>query len=282
MTPRLQSALIHHRLQARAAHRQQLHELCDLLGVPLIEIMDQPSLVVDRVGFAHRLWVLGRHWLKSAADGWFQWRSGRDSLIDALSRCLAESFRSMVRLALATPEVWASVYRSCLVEMVLVQKHMAAWQVALQGDAEWLLVFEDDAQIQPETELRFRQFLASELCHLDPTQCLYCDLAGGYEPYLVLPTAVGWDPGLKRWSFSHIRTNTICSYLASRQLLVCMLSMARRYPLIRQLPADHLINLAALLGESRGQTSRSLHWREPFFRHGSFYAGLTSTVSGVR
>ncbi len=282
MKSQVQAVLIHHRLPAREPNRQQLRDLCEQLKLPLIDIVDQPSLVADRITVADGLWLVGRYCLKSAADGFFQWRSGRDSFPTALRRGLLESCRSLHSLLRATREARVSAYRTCLVERVLVHKHMAAWQVALESDSDWLIVFEDDAQIQAETKPRLQHFVATELSHYCADRWIYCDLAGGYEIVRLLPSNADWDPVLQCWCLPHIRTNTLCSYLISRQLMVDLLWVVQRFPLLRELPADHLINLASLLAQRKQEIPRCLHWRDPYFRHGSFQTGLASTVSGVR
>lgn len=279
---RLQAALIHHRLPARAANRQQLRDFCGRLQIPLGEIVDQPVLAFDSITLRGRLWVLGRQGLKITADAWFQWISGRASGGQCLRLWMVEICRSGLDLLAATSERWRSAYRICLVESVLVQKHMAAWETALQAHAQWLLVFEDDAQIKPHTEARLQGFLSAELCHVDPAQLIHADLAGGYVPHRLMSRKAVWDARSKCWSLPYIQTNTLCTYLASHQLLACLLSTVQRYSLLTQLPVDHLVNIAALLSRQRGKTYTSFHWQDPFFRHGSFHVDVASSVSGVR
>lgn len=281
-TAQLQAVLIHHQLPARQPYRQQLRDLCEKLGVSLTEIVEQSPLLAEHVTIADGVWLVGRYWLKSGADAFFQWRSGRDSFVSALRRFVVEAFKSILNLVLITPEARLSAYRACLVEGILVQKHMAAWQCGLRDDCEWLLVFEDDALIQAETKSRLQLLFETELRHWNSAQWIYCDLAGGYDPNQALPVKSCWDPLLERWCLSHIRTNTICSYLVSRQVLTGLLSVVERYPWLRQLPADHLINFASLIAVDAHTLPRCFHWREPFFRHGSFHAALASTVSGIR
>ena len=280
--PQLQAALIHHRTPARAVNRHTLRTLCRGLGLPLIEIVDQPDLDVGQPSIADRFWVVGRHLLRSAADAWFQFSTRRYSLAASLRRYIAESCRLLRAFACSTPNEWAFAYRVCLVEDVLVQKHLAAWRAALQANAQWLLVLEDDAEVLPQTGNRIKVFLGNQLMMLEFDGRMYCDFAGGYAPHLVLPRNAEWNPKLGYWNLPYIRTNTICSYLISKQLSKDILSIVDRLPLLKQLPADHLINLASRLTQPKNVSSLCLHWQAPFFRHGSFQDGLASTVSGVR
>jgi hypothetical protein len=276
------AALIHHEVPERAINRERLRHLIAGLDLRLIEIIDQPEIHVEQLDMCFRFTIFRRQLLQSVSDAVFQCFSKRDSFLTAIRRFLAELRRSFQWFFTASSDVVLSAYRAALIESVLVDKHVSAWAKAVDLNSDWLLVLEDDALIDEETEGRLRHFFVHELDSVRRNILVYCDLAGGYDPRLLLPKDVSLGPYMGSWTLSHVRTNTICSYLVSRPLLSCWLTMIRRYPLLRQLPADHLINVASILSNRCRAACICLHWPKPFFRHGSFLDGFTSTVTGIR
>lgn len=276
------AALIHHEVPERAINRERLRHLIAGLDLRLIEIIDQPEIHVEKLDLCFRFTIFSRQLLQSVSDAVFQYFSKRDSFLTAIRRFLADLRRSSQWFFTASSDVVLSAYRAALIESVLVDKHVSAWAKAVDLNSDWLLVLEDDALIDEETEDRLRHFFVHELDSVKGNVLVYCDLAGGYDPRLLLPKDVYLGPCMGSWSLSHVRTNTICSYLVSRPLLSCWLTMIRRYPLLRQLPADHLINVASILSKRCRAACICLHWPKPFFRHGSFHDGFTSTVTGIR
>ena len=276
------AAMIHHGVPERAINRERLRHLMAALDLRFVEIIEQPEIDVQKLEPCFRFIILRRQLLLNISDAIFQFFSKRDSFFTVIRRFLAELGRSLQWFFTASSDVVLSSYRAALIESVLVDKHVLAWSKAVDLNSDWLLVLEDDALLDDETEVRLRQFFAHELDTYRSNMLVYCDLAGGYDPLLLLPRYATLDSYAGCWTLSHVRTNTICSYLVSRPLLSCWLTMIRRYPLLRQLPADHLINVASILSKRCRTGCICLHWAEPFFRHGSFLEGFTSTVTGIR
>lgn len=282
MRPLIQAILIHHRLPTRAENRKQIRSLMSQLDFQLLDIVDQPMISAEPPSMGNKVWIISRLCFKSGVDALLQGLRGRKYLLRSLWSFMAEVTRTVVRLGSAAPEAWISAYRTCLVETILVDKHFQAWEAALKARADWLLVLEDDAKVLPDTCNRLQHLLDHDLTVFGRDCDVYCDLAGGFEPQVVLPNSAVWDGESQRWSIPFVQTNTTCSYLASHSLAMQLVSTVQRFPVLRQLPADHLINVASLLFRNQRHSSLCLHWQHPMFLHGSFHAGLSSSISDIR
>lgn len=282
MRPLIQATLIHHELPSRAETRREIRRLIGQLNLRLMEVVEQPTLKDFRPSIMSKTWIISRFFLKSGVDALQQVLSGRKSLLRALWSFGSEAIRTIGRLGPASSEAWISAYRTCLIEKILVDKHLIAWETAVKNQASWLLVLEDDAQVLPNTLSRLRRLMDHDLVAFDKDTSVYCDLAGGFSPVVILPSSSAWDNELNRWSTPYVQTNTTCSYLASYSLIVKLINTVHRFPILRQLPADHLINAASLFTGSPRHSCLSLHWKHPFFLHGSFHSGLSSSISEIR
>lgn len=276
------AALIHHHLPARAVSRSRICALFEQCDIRLLEITDQPVIEILHVRLHQRLWVATRLLLKVYLDIFFNWYSGRDPLPICIKRCLLEPPRLLKRLGLATREEWMVQYRTCLIEGILVRKHVSAWRAALAAHCDWLFVLEDDAQILPDTSERLLRLMQDVLTPQTEALSWYFDLAGGYPPTMVLPTSSATVVHPDGWTFGHVRTNTTCAYVVSKALMGHWLLALHRHRWLFQLPADHLINIVSIFACRRQSDCSSRHWQQPFFQHGSFESGFGSSISAVR
>jgi hypothetical protein len=182
-------------------------------------------------------------------------------------------------LCRASREHLTTAYRRSQVEVILSSKHLAAWKRALDMQSNWALVFEDDAEVAPDSKFRFKQLVDHGFVDGFLGRIAYVDLAGGFAPALVLPLQHACFASDDVWVFNGLITNTTCSYLASQSTMAAWVETLKRWPVLLQLPADHMINFISLPVVSGLRDVFSIHLREPLFCHGSFRGSTPSLIS---
>ena len=103
----------------------------------------------------------------------------------------------------------------------------------------------------------------------------YIDLAGGYKVDEIIPSRRIKKVEDNFFIVEGIYTNTACSYLINRNLILKLFAEYQKSKLNNSLPIDHLINKLGLRINSSLDTS-SIHYSKPLFTHGSFKANIKS------
>ena len=259
----IRAYLIHHNDPDRLPQREAITDLLAQLQIPLTPIVEQAPNAPLLPGWRGRWAVLGRECFKRTAD--FQQRRLRQPRLglELHLRQLWKQLQLGFCLLCSPPAVLQQRWRHNQVELIVTDKHVRAWRLAVAASAEVALVFEDDVICQPGSLQRLQQVLQQVLRH----QGLYVDLAGGYRLDAVLPLDQARPgPGWAEIWLPAVHTNTACAYLASVSLVHCWLQALQRRPALAQLPIDHLINRASAL---EAPQIGSVHWCDPPFRHGS-------------
>ena len=277
--PAVVAAIIHHRSPDRLLIRQQLIQFCRDLQMPLSEVVEQPSVLGCRSIVLARLYLASRECLKIACAGAYLRAARRQSWPAVFVEVFKQLIQGLRRLCLASrAEVNADYWRS-QIEVILSTKHLEAWTRAQAKGSPWALVFEDDAELMPDSEARFRRLMDQGFVAGGLEHTAYVDLAGGFAPALVLPLNHACVASDTWWVFRGVITNTTCSYLASRPMVAAWVETLRRFPVLLQLPADHMINFISLPLVSGLRDVVSVHFQRPLFAHGSFYGSTPSMIS---
>ena len=277
--PAVAAAIIHHRSPDRVLLRQQLIQFCNDLQVPVSEVVEQPSLVPCRSVVLARLYLASRECLKIVCAAAYL-RAARCQCWPAVFVVVFKQLiQCLRRLCLASRAEVNADYGRSQIEVILSTKHLEAWTRVQAKGSPWALVFEDDAELAPDSEARFRRLMDQGCVAGGLEHTAYVDLAGGFAPALVLPLKHACSASDEWWVFRGVITNTTCSYLASRPMVAAWVKTLRRFPVLLQLPADHMINFISLPLVSGLRDVVSVHFQRPLFGHGSFHGSTPSMIS---
>ena len=140
-----------------------------------------------------------------------------------------------------------------------------------KSKAEYIMVFEDDIICDANSSKRLRNFIY-DLKNKN-NKFKYFDLAGGYPLESVIPK----DRIIKETNYQlivkGIYTNTACGYLLSREIILNWIKNLNEKKIINNLPIDFLMNY---LGDNSSKNLYSIHYKKPFFIHGSFEGKVIS------
>lgn len=171
----------------------------------------------------------------------------------------------VIRIISNNKEKNFKIYQHNVIENVVREKHILAWESFLKTNNKYLIVFEDDAICKHNSRERLKLILKK--LSLDKSNHFYIDLAGGYNPKKILP----FDHKLKDKFFDilicKLYTNTACSYLVNRAVIKEFLRILKEDNFSKNFPIDHLINY---LGFRSKFTIYCGHFIKPIFTHGSF------------
>ena len=277
--PAISAAIIHNCSPSRSFIREQLTQFCRDLQIPVSEVVEQPTLSACRSIAWARLYLGARECMKIVCAAAYL-RASRRRPWRAILVMLFKELRHVLHLlCLASSQEVRTGYRRSQIEVILSTKHLEAWTRALGKQSDWALVFEDDAEVASDSEARLTRLVDQGFVNGLLERTAYVDLAGGFPPALVLPLHHACFVSEDWWVFSGVITNTTCSYLASRSLMAAWVETLRRWPVLLQLPADHMINFISLPVVSGLRDVLSVHFAEPFLGHGSFLGSTPSMIS---
>lgn len=162
------------------------------------------------------------------------------------------------------------------IEMILTDKHIRAWDQFLDGPADLLFVFEDDALFGDDSiALLHRARAIAEPLSQRP---LYADLAGG-APF----DRLGVDRLIsqKEPPLLHFRrpvTNCTAAYLVNRAAAAAFQARILSRPHYRRISSDWLLNRLFMDLDAAGVAMSCFHFDPPALIHGSSVGGLGSTI----
>jgi hypothetical protein len=227
--------------------------------VELLAISSQPEIV------PHHSWLailrsliyekLGREWSK--------YREISPPLI--LRSLFVFSWRSIEKY-LFEKSIGLVWNRNSFIETIVTDKHIRAWNAFMETECEYLICFEDDAVFKEDSAERLNKLFEMLVGRQGN---LYIDLAGGCEvddlkiKQLQINNADG---------FIHYKkpvTNTACVYLLSRPLVSEYLNQLVRWPCLRLIGIDWLMNKLFILLSKNNFECLCMHAEPPIFKHGS-------------
>jgi len=106
-------------------------------------------------------------------------------------------------------------------------------------------------------------------------QNIYIDLAGGLNPYDVIPKRKIEKIKDEFLLVNGIYTNTACSYLMNKNITRLLYEEYQRSKFNDCFPIDHLINKLAMK-INKSNHIFSIHFDKPLFTHGSFKGNIKS------
>jgi len=264
--------LIHHgvdtRVQAAMPTVDRVVEALSEFGtVQRREIWRQPPIVPvpARALAARRLrqWWLERRWASylGVSRRWV----------------LSSGLLGLRLLQLLSPDHRARAGRQAAIELALTAKHERAWRMALEEQADLLVVLEDDARWRSDSRERLQTLVRTALSH-GPRGDTFVDLAGGMPVKRLRLGGVRQmrDDGIA--VLSRASTNTTCGYAVGAGLVEKLASLSASDPSAALLPSDWLINRCFMALAEQEEPVLCLHSEPHALDHGSFTGSVASSI----
>jgi hypothetical protein len=162
------------------------------------------------------------------------------------------------------------------IEAALTDKHIRSWDIALEGNSDYLMSFEDDVIISNDAARDCYQLVGDIVKKLGNQ--IYIDLAGGFPLTRLNVQAIIAENSDRVVLFRKPVTNTTCSYLCDRELLVLAKNYIFQNPACRLLPIDWLLNNIFVSLYGMGERVTCMHFDPPIFIHGSMNGNYATMV----
>ena len=264
--------IIHNNSKDRSHLRNRLQNLANKLNIDLIEIYKQRKNLKIKFSLNYKLMILRIYFLRNFYD----LRHKKDFSFKFVILTLNYFFKLTkytINMAFKSRNEVIKAWKHMRIESLVTRKHIRAWSHFIKSEKEILIVFEDDAICKKDTEERLKNLLDKiKNFNLDN---IFIDLAGGYKIKEIIPSRKIKKIEDKFFMVEGIYTNTACSYLINRNLILKLFEEYQKSKLNNSLPIDHLINKLGLR-INRSINTSSIHYLNPLFTHGSFEGNIKS------
>lgn len=157
--------------------------------------------------------------------------------------------------------------RSGNIEMIVTNKHIQAFQIALQEETDYLIIFEDDAVFK-EDSIKKIYNLVNKLGG-GKKELTYIDLAGGCKlDDLKINKLESKKDKYFRYYDKPV-TNTACSYIISHNLLKHFNQLLISKPMLRYIGIDWMMNKLFIEIDKEKKYIDCRHSDPTFLNHGS-------------
>lgn len=151
------------------------------------------------------------------------------------------------------------------VKRAIAGKHLHLFETALNSDADFLMVLEDDAVLNEEGAQGFEELVPRTVKHLGADERWYLNLGGESREQLIANLAPFAAPDIAGFvKLRPAQVDTVCAFIVSRSALQEIWKTVLFRPEIRASPPDHLMNYIMDQEEIS-----CLHASPSFFIHGS-------------
>jgi hypothetical protein len=165
--------------------------------------------------------------------------------------------------------------KNSAIEVMVTDKHIRAWSQFLDSDANYLIVFEDDAVFKDDSNLRINQ-LPVDLTRNFLNRPCYVDLGGGCSLADLMISSLEKHHDENYRYYKKPVTNTTCAYLISRELITQFNAILTRKPWLRLISIDWMINSLFISIGKDVSSVVCMHADPTIFKHGTFTGEYTS------
>jgi len=230
-------------------------ELSSDWDVEIFEIADQPEIVVHNMlmtMFIRGLyWKINREWIK------YKLLKPRNIFLDIVVLI----GRLILILIHRTKE-----NKKNIIYTFIADKHIRVWNELLERKGNFLICFEDDAVFTSTSIPNLKRFLKGIKKYNN--KHIYLDFAGGCSWEELKLDKLETRSDKFRKFYSKPVSNTVCCYLINRKTAKIFLQNLLKYPWLRLLAGDWLINKLFIMTESKNNYY-CYHADPHIFRHGS-------------
>ena len=272
-------ALIHNNnVQRNAYIRPQLDKMAGTLGPYItsekIEVSFQPEIKPHSIAMAFMRDLMYRKLDRE----WHRYRLLKPlTLVRDIVGFLKGAF---IKYIVERKGIGASWQKNSAIEVMVTEKHVRAWGRFLDSGADFLICFEDDAVFKDDSVQKTKELLGL-LTQRNLDARIYVDLAGGCKlgELKIDNLESSQDASFK--IYSKPVTNTACTYLMSRALVVDFHSMLTRRPWLRLLGIDWMMNSLFIQMKNDGRECFCMHAAPTTFKHGTTTGEYVSWQANV-
>jgi hypothetical protein len=230
-------------------------ELSSDYEVSVLDIVNQPRVIpqttIVTMFRKFALWKLNRDWIS------YKRQKPRNIFIDILILL----WRLLLTYINKTSE-----NRRTTVDSFVTDKHIRAWSKLLEGEAGLLIVFEDDAVFMEDSISVIKLFLHGIKKYQN--RPIYLDFAGGCSQEVLKISNLEYKSDKLRKYYLKPVTNTACCYMINDKTAGLFLENILRYPWLRLIPIDWLMNKLFIL-TARKNKYFCFHASPHILKHGS-------------
>jgi len=264
--------LIHNNSKDRVYIRSKLKNLSKNLNSNLIEIYKQNNNLEINLSLKNKLLTLRIYFLRIIYDLKHKYQFSFKFYCLLLKRIIKLS-KSILSLLLQNKRKNIETLKHIKIESIVTRKHIKAWEHFLKSNKQIMIIFEDDAICEKDSERRLKKLL--KIFQNINLKNIYIDLAGGLNPYDVVPKRKIENIKDEFLLVNGLYTNTACAYLINKNLTKLLYKEYKRCKFNNSFPIDHLINKLAMK-INNSQNIFSIHFNKPLFTHGSFKGNIKS------
>ena len=264
--------LIHNNSKDRIEIKNQLKDLASKFNIELIEIYKQRKNLQINFNLKIKL-IIFKIYLLRLSYNLKHKKEFSLKFYNLVFKSFLNAIKYIINLIFNNKSQDIKTYKHLMIESIVTRKHIKAWKHFLKSKKEIMVIFEDDAVCEKDTEKRLKDYFES-FKFLDLNN-IFIDLAGGFNTKDVIPFRKIKKTKGEFLFVEGIYTNTACSYLIGRDLLKQLYQEYKRSKLNNSFPIDHLINKLGLKIKGN-ENILSIHLMKPIFTHGSFEGNIKS------
>ena len=180
----------------------------------------------------------------------------------------ARTIKCFVTKYIFSPKLRRQWQKSSIIEQYVTAKHIRAWELFVQANFDYLLIFEDDVHFTSSSISEFNNCIV-DLIENEDNNFIYIDLAGGCksDELKIDKLLVSKTDYLN--VYNKPVTNTACCYLIDSKLARYFVNEVAVKPLLRMIGVDWLMNKLFINLVKQHQSCACFHANPTIFEHGS-------------
>ena len=275
MMPKTSAFIIHNNSNDRKVFREEIKNLLESLEINLNYISDQKIYTQEYQNIISIKFQNLNTYLNRELFNLIHKRSLLQiNFTLFFKHSIFPFFIQLFKIIFGSREENINLVHHNLIEKIVRNKHIKAWERFLKSDDKYLLIFEDDAICKLNSRNMLKNIL--KILYKEKPNNLYLDLGGGYKLNNILPLKNNIKNKYFDLYFDRLYTNTACSYLLTRDTVNEFINILYKDNYSKNFPIDHLLNY---LGFKSKKKIYSGHFFNPIFTHGSFNDNIESWQS---
>lgn len=235
--------LIHNKNALRYRNiRPALNKLKDKLrstfDVEIFEVYQQPEIISHSI----KLIIFRKYLFWRIDRDWTQYRMLRQ-------RNIVLDFLVLIQRLILSLFNNTKEGRRSAIDTYITDKHIRIWNKFLEKKGDFLICFEDDAEFNSTSISKFKNLLQE--IKQNKNNPLYIDLAGGCSPEELRFERLELRKDENKKQYKKPVTNTGCCYMVNRTMADILFLNLQKYPWLRMLTFDWLLNKIFILTESK-------------------------------
>jgi hypothetical protein len=153
---------------------------------------------------------------------------------------------------------------------ILAHKHYQIWNYFLNSDEDFMIVLEDDVQVQNNFRTKTVMNQILDRINLENDKIVYIDLGGGLtveQMKIEKQVKIELEPFME---LSILSSRTTCGYLINKKAASYFVNVLNgKQAKLDLYPIDWIINLIGIIVKKKHEEFLCIHTQPPIFSHGS-------------